>query len=282
MQGGSGEPGGDQPDAHQDGGSRQQRLARTAPAPHPVRPRFGHLAPEDDRRAYFANAQQRGQGEQQRGEDADRQALRGGDQIQPHVRWHRKEAADQSRKGALYQRPERHAQHAAREAERQRLRQVDAQHLSRPRAEAFQNGDGIHLMLQVRVHGRGHAQRAHNQRDQADEAEEGGGALQAARDDGMGLAVIGDEALGKGLLQSIPHLLHVRAARRQQEQVALGGTAADTDQAGAFEALTANHHAWADVDAAGQAVGLRYQQRRDAKVLATEPQGAAHARLQPE
>ena len=279
---GPGEPCGDQADAHEDGGSRGQRLARTAPAPQPVGPRFGHLAPEDDRRPYFANAQQRGQGEQERGEDADRQTLRGGDQIQAHMRRHRKEAADQDRKRALHQRAECDAQQAAREAQGQGLRQVDLQHLARARAEAFQHGDGIHLLLQVRVHGCSHTQRAHNQRDQADEAEEGGGALQAACDDGMRLAVIGDQAFGEGLLQDVAHLPHVRAAGRKEKQEALGGAAAEADEAGAVEALAADHHARPDVDAAGQTVGLGYQQRRDTKVLAAEPQVAAHAGLQPQ
>ena len=82
------------------------RLARAAPALQPVRPRFGHLAAENHGGTYFANAQQRGQSEQQRGEDADRQTLRGRHQIEAHMRRHREVAPDQNRKRALHQRPE--------------------------------------------------------------------------------------------------------------------------------------------------------------------------------
>ena len=152
----------------------------------------------------------------------------------------------------------------------------------RARAQAFHDRDGIHALLQVRLDGGGHAQRRDDQRDQADQAQVGGGAIQAARDHRMRLAIIRDGALGKHALQAIAHLLHVRAVLRQAQQEALGGAAAQADQAGAVQAGAAHHDARPDVQAAGHAVRLGGQRAGDAKLLAADADALSHVRSEPQ
>ena len=138
-----------------------------------------HIAAEDQRRTNVANPQQRRQREQQRHQAGDGDALHGRPGVPIRRDVHRKILGDQARKRRRHADAERHADHAAAQPEHQRLRRVDADHLRRPRAHALHHRDGIQLLLQVPVHGAGHAHGADHQRDQADQAEERGGAIEA-------------------------------------------------------------------------------------------------------
>ena len=88
-------------------------------------------------------------------------------------------AVDEMRKNALHAVSCDDAQHRAGRAQNRRLERVDADHLRRSRAHRLHDGDAVQVLLQVRVHGHGHAQCADNQCDQADDAEECGRVVQA-------------------------------------------------------------------------------------------------------
>ena len=229
---------GHQAGARQDGGADQQG-SRFPHGRGPPSPAGLHIAAKDLRRTDGPDAQQRRHGEQQghQAGDADalnaRQRVPGGRQVDGEI------PRDHSGEGRRHRHPEDRAQHAARQAQHQGLHGVDADHLRRARPQALHHGDGIELLLQVAVHGAGHPHGADHQRDQPDQAEEGGGAVQAARDDGVRLAVIGDGGFGERPLEHVRARLPHGAARAagKAEQVALGGAAAQADQAGAVEAL---------------------------------------------
>ena len=107
-------------------------------------------------------------------------------------------------------------------------------------------------------------------------------AIQAARDDGVRLAVVGDRRLRKCPLQDGARLRHVRAAlRRQREQVALGRAAARGDQSRAVQPLAGDHHARPHVEAARHAVRFRHHDAGDAKILAADVQQVAGAHVEP-
>ena len=63
------------------------------------------------------------------------------------------------------------------------------------RADAFHDRDGIHTLLDVRSHGGADADGADDEGDQTDQAQKRSGAVQALRDDGMGLAKVGNQGI---------------------------------------------------------------------------------------
>ena len=76
----------------------------------------------------------------------------------------------------------------------------------------------IHLLLQVRVHGHAHADRTHDQRNQAHQAQETPWRDRARRDDGMRLAEIRDRRFRQRALDRRSHFLNRRRAGIQLEQ----------------------------------------------------------------
>ncbi len=104
----------------------------------------------------------------------------------PAVKLHVEESRDQKGEHSLH----RLADHARRRFRRavpsiSVCNRIDADDVARSRAQRFHHRDVVHLLLQVRVHGHRHADRADDHRDQADQTEKCRGAIQPARDDRM-------------------------------------------------------------------------------------------------
>ena len=199
------QPAGDGADAAKNRPARHQRRARIAQPLSPARPDLRHLTAEDYAGPDAPDAKQRRQREQQRRQNTDRQSLDGGSEVPVLLRTQMEITRDERRKGRFDRGSERHPHQASRQSQAERLQQIDLHDFPRARANAFHDGDGIHLLLQVRVHGRGHAERAHNQRDEAHQAQECGRAVQTLGDDRMRLAEIGDQRIGKIFLQGLAH-----------------------------------------------------------------------------
>ena len=83
-----------------------------------------------------------------------------------------------------------HAQQSAGEPEAQRLEEKDAQQVCGIRAEGLENGQRVHMLLEMRVHGHGNPDGAEHQRDEADEAQDGGGIIEAFRKPGIAFAEV--------------------------------------------------------------------------------------------
>ena len=81
------------------------------------------------------------------------------------------------------------------------------------RADAFHDRDGIHALLDVRAHGGADADGADDQRDQAHQAQKRGGAVQALRDDGVRLAIVGNQGVGERGFQQGCGFVRCRASR---------------------------------------------------------------------
>ncbi len=81
---------------------------------------------------------------------------------------------------------------------------------------------------------------------------------------------------GKIVLQDLAHFAHPGKARGgQAEQVALGGAAPQADQPGALQPVPSNHHARADIEAAGHAVGFGRHHAGDLEILPAQTERVA-------
>ena len=127
--------------------------------------------------------------------DAD--ALRGGEKIPMRGGLQLEIAREKGREGALDHQSECHAEQAARQPERDGLEQVNPHDVAGPRADAFHDRDGIHALLDVRAHGGADADGADDERDQTHQAQKCCGAVQALRDDGVRLAIVGNQGVGE-------------------------------------------------------------------------------------
>ena len=67
-----------------------------------------------------------------------------------------------------------YAKQSAGETKAERLQQKDAQQVGGIRADGFENGQHVHALFEMRMHGHGHADCAQNHRDQTNEAQNGG------------------------------------------------------------------------------------------------------------
>src|SRR5208283_6086624 len=102
-----------------------------------------------------------------------------------------------------------------------------------------------------------HAERANNQRDEADQAQEDGRVIDAARHRGITIPEIADEGVWQSILQVVLQLVDVHAWI-ELEQKTLRGAAAELDQTTAFQAVTADQHSHAWPKTRGQSVCFRH------------------------
>ena len=83
-----------------------------------------------------------------------------------------------------------HAQQSAGEPEAHCLKEKDAQQVCGVRAEGLENGQRVHVLLEMRMHGHGNPDGAKHQRDEADEAQDGSGIIEALRKAGIAFAEV--------------------------------------------------------------------------------------------
>ena len=178
--------------------------------------------------------------------------------------------------------PQHDAEQRTGEPEHEGLEHIDTDDLRRPRAEALHHCNGVHALLKVGVHRGGDAERTDDQRDQADQAEERGGAVEAARNERMRLAEIGNEAGRETAAENGARFGDADAVFRQAEEEALRGAATRDEQVGALEALAADHEAGTDIKAPGHAVGLSDDDGGDAVRGFAEADGIADVFAEPE
>ena len=171
-----------------------------------------------------------------------------------------------------------HTQQSSGESESEGLQGVDANDLVGAAADAFHDGDGIELLLQMGLHGHAYAERADDQRHQAYQAEEHGRALQSVLHDWVGLGVVGDQGFVKHALQTAANALD-RNGWRRFKQEALRCAAAGNHEAGAVQRGARHEDARADVQTAGHAIGFTGDCADDAKGLSTDTNGIADMSL---
>ena len=85
---------------------------------------------------------------------------------------HRKQLAEGCRQRGHHSHARRHAEQAAGKTKAQRLQKKNPQQVGGVRADRLQNGQHIHALFEMRVHGHGHADGSQNHRHQANQAQD--------------------------------------------------------------------------------------------------------------
>ena len=248
------------------------------PAAQADRPLLDQAA-QDQHGADGAHIQQRRQAEEQRGQQAGSQA--GGDRAPGKFKlcMNRQQLAEDGRQRGHDAHAGGHADKTAGEAEAQGLQQKDAQQIGGAGADGLQDGQHVHALLQVRVHGHGHADCAEHHGHQADQAEDGGGVVQALAQRRIAFAVVHHLRVGQRGLDLLAQS-HGVGLGRQLHQQALAGAAAGGDQAGGGQRRLRDHHARTHRGHRGHAVRLLLEDGRDAEVAPAQPQRLADVGIQ--
>ena len=211
--------------------------------------RLGHFPEKDARRADLANSEQRRKKEEERGNNSDEQPLDGSAGGWFELRRQIHQTAQQRGKDDLNNITERHSECAPQDPDEKSLKQVNANDLARAPAEAFQDGNAVKFLLNIRVDGRADAQAPDEQCEQADQAEKIGHALQTLRQRRVRVPVIGNSnAPLQPCLQDAPRGLQFQASRRKPEEKGFGGAASVLDQAAALQPLARDENARPQLD----------------------------------
>ncbi len=163
-----------------------------------------------------------------------------------------------------------------------RLQQEDAQQIGGVRADGLQNRQHVHALLEMRVHGHGDADGAEDHGDEADEAQDRGGIVEAAGERRIAFAKVHHLRVGQRRFKLLAHCgsLSVggeaagRSCGKLDEQAARGA-AAGSEQSCAGERSLRDHDARTHANAGADAIGLLLERRGDAKVLAAQAESVA-------
>ena len=166
------------------------------------------------------------------------------------------------------------AEQSSGEAEAERLQKKDAEQIGGGCADGFEDGEHVHALLEVGVHGHGDADGSEHHGDKADEAEDGGGIVEAAGERGIAFAEVHDLRVGQCGLKLAAHgggfsiggEATGKSGRELDEQTP-AGTAAGRQQAGTLERGLGDHDARTEPCAGGDAVRLLREHGGDAEVL---------------
>ena len=115
-------------------------------------------------------------------------------------------ALDDGREDVLHGASNEDAKNTSRNAEQQRLQNIDLDNLRGAASDALHDGNGIEPLPEVCMHGGGYADTAHDQRDEADQAQKAGAEVERARDVLVGLTIVGDGIAGEDLFQLVAKL----------------------------------------------------------------------------
>ena len=117
----------------------------------------------------------------------------------------------------------RNAEQSAGEAEAECLQEKYAQQIGGIRADGLENGQRVHVLLKVRVHGHGDADSAEHHGDQADEAEDRGRIVEPAGERRVAFAEVDYLRIRQRRFQLLAHRGSLRrggeAARRNRGQL---------------------------------------------------------------
>ncbi len=192
----------------------------------------------------------------------------------------RQQLAEDRRQSGHHAHTRSHAQNASGQPQAQRLQQKYPQQIAGTCAHGLQNGQHVHALLQVSVHGHGHANRSQHHGNQADQAQNRGRVVQAPIQPRIALFEVHHLRVGQRRL----HLLAQGdgiGLRRQLHQQLLAGPAARRQQAGALERRLRDHHPRSQSRSGAEAVRLLLQHGGNAEVPAAQPQRLADPRIQP-
>ena len=197
-------------------------------------------------------------------------------------------ASGKGRSGASHGEEWRHrasdgrAHEAARQSQRAGLEEIGGEETAPRRAQALEDGEGGAAAAQERLHAHAHADAAHEQRDEAGEAEIHGELIPEAAQPRLSLAVGADAKAGivEPRDECRPDRLRVGAVGKP-DQRAVAHAAARPHETGGLEVGGGDEHARSQGEDADRAIGLTLHEAGDAKGDLADAQGVAHREAEP-
>ena len=122
----------------------------------------------------------------------------------------------------------------------------------------------------MRVHRGRNADRADDERNQADKTQEGGRAIEPSRDIWVRFAEVGDHRFRESLLEFVAHGCDGRSAAVQLEEQAMGSAAPKSEKSCTVQRLSRKHDTRTDGETAGHTIGLYGDNPRDAEILTAD------------
>ena len=129
------------------------------------------------------------------------------------------------------------------------------------------------------AHGHGHADGSEDHGDEADEAEESGGVVEAAGELRTGFAEVGDLRVGENLFElgteGADVLGFTVSGVVDLEEIALAGATAEAEESAVQHGAAGDHDARAEADSGGHAVRLAHDDGCDTEMLRSDLEGVA-------
>ncbi len=128
------------------------------------------------------------------------------------------------------------------------------------------------------MHGGGHADSAHDERDHAHQAEEAGGEIEGARDVGVHVAIVLHLVVREDFAEFVAHLGYGHGTCFEQKP--LRSAATQLDQVGPLQSFARDQYARAYGGAAHQAIRLGDDDAGDFEFGSAYPECLVHVELQ--
>ena len=161
------------------------------------------------------------------------------------------------------------------------MQQKNAQQVRRAGAHRLEDGEHVHALLKVRVHGHGHADGAQHHGDQADEAQNRGGVVKPVGQRRIPFAIVRHLRVGQRVFHLLAHRDRIGRCR-QLEQQPPAGPVTRAQQRGLVKRRPGDHHPRPNAGTGRDAVRLLPEHRRDAEGSAAQAERLPHMRVQPD